>query len=105
MKAEDTYKYFLAADLIAFPGLHSVYWEQAVGAGCACVFRRIPGVEHVDLDGNCTFFDNVDTNAIRKKIQDLLNDTRKIENMKNVAQEKGKIFFSYEDIARRSISQ
>ncbi len=105
LKAEDTYKCFNSANLIAFPGLHSVYWEQAVGCGCACVFRKIKGFEHIDVGGNCEFFENVDTEGIKKTILKIIDTPRCLENMKRVAIENGKRKFSYSEIAKRSIGE
>jgi glycosyltransferase involved in cell wall biosynthesis len=103
MNPTDTYKYFMAADLVVFPGLHSVYWEQAVGSGCACLFRRIHGFNHVDIGGNCDFFESVDVEGIKNKLITLLNHPDKIVSMRKIAQEKGKEVFSYSEIAKKSI--
>lgn len=47
------YDFFFAADLVVFPGLHSVMWEQAVASKVPCVFHYINGFQHVDIGGNC----------------------------------------------------
>ena len=31
--------------------------EKAVGKGKPCVFKRISGFEHIDIGGNCLFFE------------------------------------------------
>ena len=103
LKSADTYEYFEAADLVVFPGLHSVMWEQVVAQGKACVFRDIEGFHHVDVGGNALFVKNVSVEGFRKALSELVDDKDKIKEMTSIAEEKGMIVFSYADIARRSI--
>ena len=102
VSASEIYNYFEAGDLIVFPGLHSVLWEQAVGMGKACLFRRLKGFTHVDIGGNCSFIDDVDTESLRDKLAGLI-DSGSLEEMKKIAEEKGISYFSYKDIAQRCI--
>lgn len=97
---EEIYGLFAAADLIAFPGLHSVLWEQAVGMGKPCIFKRIPGFEHINLDGNCIFFNEDSTEEYVKIISEAVNH---ISEMKEVAETRGIPAFSYSKIAKKSI--
>lgn len=53
LPSNEVYKYFYAADVVVFPGLHSVLWEQAVASQVPCAFSKIKGFEHVDFGGNC----------------------------------------------------
>lgn len=99
-KSEDIYEDFAAADLVAFPGLHSVLWEQAVGMGVPCLFKYIKGFEHVDLGGNCLFFEKDDEEEYKACIMRALDQ---IDEMKRIAQEKGMKTFSYREIARRAL--
>lgn len=103
LKSADTYEYFEAADLVVFPGLHSVMWEQAVAQGCACVFRDIDGFHHVDVGGNALFVKDVSVDGLRTALSKLFDDKNKIKKMTSIAEEKGMKVFSYADIARRSI--
>lgn len=101
-KSNDIYKEFAVADLVVFPGLHSVLWEQAVGMGKPCIFKKIKGFDHIDLDGNCLFFeeDSIDS------YQDVLkNAIENIEDLTKIAKEKGPKHFSYVNIAKRSIER
>lgn len=100
---QDVYKYFYAADLIVFPGLHSVFWEQAVGLGKPCVFKYLEGFTHIDLDGNCKFLYKDSVDEMITVINGILNDKYLFKHMKTVASAKGMEVFSYEKIARRSI--
>lgn len=99
-KSEDIYEDFAAADLVAFPGLHSVLWEQAVGMGVPCLFKRIKGFEHVDLGGNCLFFEQDDEEEYKARIMRALDQ---LDEMKQIAQEKGMKTFSYREIAKRAL--
>lgn len=102
VSASEIYNYFEAGDLIVFPGLHSVLWEQAVGMGKACLFRRLKGFTHVDIGGNCSFIDNVDTESLQNELMDLL-DSGRLDEMTKAANEKGISYFSYNEIAQRCI--
>ena len=104
LKSADTYNYFEAADLVVFPGLHSVMWEQAVAQGKACVFRDIDGFHHVDVGGNALFVKDVSADGLEKVISELVDDKDKLKKMRSVAEERGMTVFSYADIARRSIN-
>ena len=99
-KSEDMYTDFAAADLAAFPGLHSVLWEQAAGMGKPCAFKRIKGFEHVDLGGNCVFFEN-DSEEEYARVISLAKSN--IGSLKQAAEEKGMKAFSYREIARLAI--
>lgn len=99
-RSEDIYEDFAAADLVAFPGLHSVLWEQSVGMGVPGVFKRIEGFEHIDLGGNCLFFEKDDAQEYTTRILAALNT---LDEMKTVAVAKGMKTFSYREIAKRAL--
>ena len=103
LNPEDTYKYFYSADLVVFPGLHSVFWEQAVGLGKPCIFKYIPGFDHIDLNGNCLFFENDTISEMINKVLMVWNDKSKYYQMKNIAKSEGMKYFSYASIANKSI--
>lgn len=100
--AYEIYEIFMLGDIIAFPGLHSVLWEQAVGCGKACVFRRLEGFTHVDLNGNCMFFEDTEIDTIRRVLSELI-ETDGWKVMQEVSQRVGMKYFSYKDISIRSI--
>lgn len=100
INSRHSYDYFEAADLVIFPGSHSVLWEQAVGQGKPCIFKYMEGFTHVDLGGNCLFLKSVDRKEIIYKIQYAIDH---YSQMLKSAQEKGLKYFSYYDIAVRSI--
>lgn len=99
---EEIYSIFAAADLAVFPGLHSVLWEQAVGMGKPCVFKRIPGFEHIDLGGNCMFFDGDSTDEYIKVIS---RAVKNINKMSAVTNKRGIPILSYKNIAKKSIGE
>jgi len=101
--SESLYKHMGAADLIVFPGSHSVLWEQAVALGKPCLFRKYQGIDHVDLGGNCLFLTENTRTEMERMIIDLYENRTKLDEMGRVAQAKGKIVFSYKNIAARSI--
>ena len=49
LPSESVYDYFLASDLAAFPGTHSVLWEQACACGIPGMFKKWEGMRHVDV--------------------------------------------------------
>lgn len=102
--SDKTYDYFLAADLVMFPGLHSVMWEQACASKTPCVFRRLDGFEHFDIGGNCVFFDDVSVEGIVKEIEDLVF-TEKYRKMKQVCESNKTDIFLYSNIAVKSLEQ
>lgn len=104
IQSAETYGYFASADLVIFPGLHSVMWEQAVAQGKPCMVRDIEGFHHLDLGGNVCYLKETSVEAMRNAISELLDDPGKVDRMRAVAEEKGKSYFSYADIARRSLS-
>lgn len=103
IEPDEIYNYYLASDLAVFPGTHSVLWEQAVGSGLPAVFRKWKGMTHVDIGGNCRFIDNSNPGTIKEFILDIYNDYKGYEQMKDKAINKGVEYFSYKNIALRSI--
>jgi len=101
--SDGVYDYFLAADLAFFPGTHSVLWEQACACGLPGVFKKWPGMQHVDVGGNVVFLEEDSREGIEKSLRSLLEDPAAFEKMRRAAQEKAVKVFSYRDIARRSI--
>lgn len=101
--AKDSYSFFEAADLIVFPGRHSVLWEQATGQGKPLIAKDWNGTHHVDLGGNVRFLTEDSTEEIQSVVEDIVNDTNKFCSMEMVAKEKGMLVFSYKEISRRAL--
>lgn len=104
LEADDTYPYFAAADLVVFPGRHSVMWEQVVGQGKPMIVKYWEGTTHVDLGGNCKFIMNDTVEDIVKAITETMK-TDVYNKMKFVASEKGPGVFSYRIISRNCIEE
>ena len=103
IQAKDSYKYFAAADLVVFPGRHSVFWEQVAAQGIPMLVKYWDGTTHIDLGGNVRFLKKDSLEEIQRLIVQLLDDPLEYEKMKKIAIEKGKRTFSYNDIAKRCI--
>lgn len=99
-KSEDIYNEFAAADIIAFPGLHSVLWEQAVAMGKPCIFRKLIGFDHIDLGGNCMYFEKDSVEDYCRVIHDTIND---FEQIKAFAEKSGTETFSYTKISKKAL--
>ena len=100
--ADRVYDYFFAADLVVFPGSHSVLWEQACASKVPCVFRRWVGMEHVDNGGNSDFIDDVSVESLKSKIQELMFSERYFE-MQKIAISSATDIYRYSNIAQKSL--
>lgn len=102
IKSDDVYKYFYAADLVFFPGQHSVLWEQACASKVPCVFEEWEGMDHVNNGGNSDFVSPITSENLRKKI-DELKYTDKYFKMKKVAESSATDIYLYSEIAKKSL--
>lgn len=102
INADQVYNYFFAADLVFFPGQHSVLWEQACASKVPCVFEKWEGMNHVNNGGNSDFIDNPTTQTIRQKIKQLYF-TDKYNQMKKAAQSSKTDIYLYSNIAKKSL--
>ncbi len=100
IKGDESYNYFEAADLVIFPGRHSVLWEQAVGQGKPCIFHYQEGHTHIDLEGNCLF---IRESTIQEIKQHIITISDNYQTFLSIAQEKGLKTFSYYEIAKRAL--
>lgn len=100
--AEEIYFEFAAADIIAFPGLHSVLWEQAVALGKPCVFKKIEGYSHIDFGGNCEYFTEETVESYQAIVMYVNNH---LSEMKTIAESKLKDEFLYGNISKKSIER
>lgn len=102
INSSDVYRYFYAADLVFFPGGHSVLWEQACASKVPCVFNGWTKMEHLNNGGNSDFIDNVSVDSIREKIIEL-KYTSKYYKMKRIAESDKTDIYLYSNIARKSL--
>jgi hypothetical protein len=103
LASKKIHKYFFASDLAVFPGTHSVLWEEAVGLGLPCVFKKWEGIQHVDHGGNCLFIVDVNSSSIKDVLLTITEDKSTFEEMRLKAELLGSKTFIYSEIARRSI--
>lgn len=97
----ESYDYFAVADLVVFPGRHSVYWEQAAAMGKPLLIKRWEGSTHVDCGGNVTYTSGDDSEALASDLSELVKP-----EVAHSMQEKACSFkdrFLYSVISRRSI--
>lgn len=99
-KSNEIYSEFAGADIVAFPGLHSVLWEQAVGMGKPSIFRKIEGFTHIDVGGNCMYFEE---HTVESYKNILLSAILNVSQMELVAKQEGINKFSYRNIAKKSL--
>lgn len=104
VESKDSYAYFAAADLVVFPGRHSVFWEQVAAQGIPMLVKSWDGTHHVDLGGNVRFLYEDSVAEIQGELERLLEDPERLAQMKRVAVEKGMRTFSYNDISQRAIA-
>lgn len=103
LNSDQILDYFLLADLVVFPGTHSVLWEQAVGVGVPCIFKYWEGMEHVNIGGNCKFFYDDSDEEIEKILKQVILNSDAFKEMKNkatIAAEQ----FSYSNISKHAIN-
>lgn len=100
--SDKVYDYFYAADLVFFPGQHSVLWEQACASKVPCVFERWEGMDHVNNGGNSDFVSPVTADIVKEKINELMF-TPKYYEMKAVAESEKTDIYLYSKIAEKSL--
>ncbi len=103
--AKDSYKYFAAAELVVFPGRHSVFWEQVAAQGIPMLCKEWAGTTHVDAGGNVKFLTQDSVDEIQAEIEHLLTHPEAYAEMKQIATQKGAVAFSYRHIARVAIEE
>ena len=100
--SKEAYAYFLAADLVVFPGLHSVLWEQACASKVPCVFSKIDGLEHLNNGGNSLFVEDTSIVSLRNIIVSL-KWTPQYYQMLKCAQSSNTDIYLYSKIAEKSL--
>lgn len=102
--ANEAYNYFLASDFAAFPGTHSVLWEQACACGIPALFKDWDGgFNHVDVGENCVLLKDINCQSLIEAIKKIYYDRSFFYNLKSNSETKARKEFSYIEIAKRSI--
>ena len=105
IQANDSYDYFASADLVVFPGRHSVFLFLVVAQGIPMVVKSWPGTHHVDVGGNVVFLEKDSVEEIQTVLEKIVGDKETYNKMKQVAESEGKKQFAYSQIAKRSIDE
>lgn len=100
--ADKVYNYFLAADLVCFPGTHSVLWEQACACKVPCLFKKWDDMEHLDNGGNSSFIERVTWESLKNRIKELYFTEEYYEMRKNACSDKTDVYL-YSKIAKKSL--
>jgi len=100
---QEAYKYMSIADLIVFPGRHSVYWEIAVALGKPMICKYWYGTTHIDIGNNVTFLYEDSADDINKTLLPIINNKSILEKMKRGANKQKKNDFLYSSIAKKSL--
>lgn len=104
INTNDSYSYFAAADLVVFPGRHSVFWEQVVAQGKPMVVKDWEGTHHIDIGGNVIYLKHDSTDEIEEVLRSLVEpDSKRYEDLKRCAESEKKKQFLYSIIAKKSI--
>lgn len=100
--SDKVYDYFFAADLVVFPGQHSVLWEQACASKVPCLFEQWEGMDHVNNGGNSTFVKPVTVFTLVEKIKEIIS-TEEYNLMKMIAESENTDIYLYSRIAEKSL--
>lgn len=99
--AERVMNCMVASDIACFPGTHSTLWEQAVGIGLPAIFKRWAEMEHVNVNGNCSFVKGEDVIELKEEISAML-DMGIFQQYKTKAIEASRNFL-YSEISKKAI--
>lgn len=94
---------FGAADLVIFPGRHSVYWEQVCAIGTPLMVTSGNAMSHIELGGNCSYLPSDSEKDIESAIRSLLDRPETLTSMTVAAQSSSRQMFSYRAIAEQAI--
>lgn len=102
INSRDVRKYFLASDFGLFPGRHSVLWEEAIGSGLPCVFKRYEERDHMEVCDNCLCVRDISEDDLLDILKQMSERGEAYQMMKQNA-EKAAETFSYHAIADKSV--
>ena len=101
MDSRGSYDCFAAADLVCFPGRHSVFWEQAVAQGKPLLVKRWDGTNHIDCGGNVRYINSDSLEELSALLIDVSGHEQHQEMLDAAARCKNK--FLYRSIAMKGI--
>lgn len=104
ISSQDTYKYISIANLVVYPGRHSVLWEQTVAQGKPIVVKHWEGTTHIQIGENVKFLYEDSEVEIYNVIIDIIDNKDDVfSNMKKSALSDNRKKFLYSEIAKESI--
>lgn len=101
MDSSGSYDCFAAADLVCFPGRHSVFWEQAVAQGRPMLVKSWDGTAHVDCGGNVAFLSGDSKEELDRAIKQLTSPDVFAQMLTSASEAADN--FLYSKIAEKSI--
>lgn len=101
LNAQQVMDYMCTADIACLPGTHSTLWEQSVGFGLPCIFKKWKGMQHVNVNDNCVFVQG----EIIQELADVISSLTFTERFKTMKQNAtiAKNTFLYSEISSKSI--
>ncbi|WP_286966412.1 MULTISPECIES: glycosyltransferase family 4 protein [Arsenicicoccus] len=103
LSAERSMEALASADVVAFAGLHSVMWEQAVAMGKPLMVRRIDGTEHLNFGANILLLPSGSVKSIAATIRRLGEEPDLLPMLVRGAMGPERRAFLYGDIAEASL--
>jgi 1,2-diacylglycerol 3-alpha-glucosyltransferase len=103
--SQDIFKLLICADCVVFLGTHSVLWEAALGLGLPAVFKKWPGMGHLDWGGNCIVIDKPNLQNVSDVMLRLLKDPCLLKAMKVRAESESREMFKYSRIAEAALEK
>jgi len=100
--SKDVYIYFLSADLIVFPGQHSVLWEQACATKVPCVFKYYEGMDHINNGGNSIIIQFENDEELKKELKTIINSDL-YNQLKKISESEATDIYLYSKIADKSV--
>lgn len=100
INAEEIYNYYLASDIAVFPGTQSALWQQAIYCGLPLIVKKWPMSDYLN-DGNVLFLESDNVDEIENKINYIIHDENKMNEMSKISIRAGQEKFSYTMIAKK----
>ena len=103
LDASQGIQHLMGADIVVFPGRHSVYWEQAAGLGKPLIVKKSYNTDYINIDGNAF---NINTSNPKNIIDVLipLKEKNELEFFTRNAQKVASNFY-YSEIAKKSLEK
>lgn len=104
LEQKQIYNLISIAEIIVFPGTHSVLWEQTAGIGKPMLVRRWKDIEHINVEGNLMWLEEGSSQEINHCLCELFDDSNNaLRNLQRNA-DSNRLRFLYSEISKRSIN-